>query len=93
LRESKRAVTPYGGLAVFIEYLQKICYSETIQANMPVTLTSRNAINPTETFTAFLISVLSGVRRFAQAGLQRKQVLHMSFSWGGLQTRNPQSLI
>ncbi len=24
LRESKRAVTPYGGLAVFVEYLQKI---------------------------------------------------------------------
>jgi hypothetical protein len=71
LRESKRAVTPYGGLAVFVEYLQKIRYSEMVQANMPVRLTSRNAINPTETFTAFLISVLSGARRFAQAGLLR----------------------
>jgi hypothetical protein len=71
LRESKRAVTPYGGLAVFIEYLQKIHYSETIQANMPVCLTSPNAIDPSETFTAFLISVLSGARRFAHAGLLR----------------------
>jgi hypothetical protein len=71
LRETKRAITPYGGLSVFIEYLRKIGYSDTVHAHMPVSLTSPNAIDPTETFTAFLISVLSGARRFAQAGLLR----------------------
>jgi len=71
LRETKRAVTPYGGLSVFVEYLGKIGYFETIHAHMPVCLTSPNAIDPTETFTAFLISVLSGARRFAHAGLLR----------------------
>jgi len=71
LRETKRAVTPYGGLSVFVEYLRKIGYSETIHAHMPVCLNSPNAIDPAETFTAFLISVLSGARRFAHAGLLR----------------------
>lgn len=71
LRETKRAVTPYGGLAVFFEYLRKVGYSEAIRNFIPVQLTSPNAIDPTETFTAFLISVLSGARRFAHAGLLR----------------------
>ena len=71
LRETKRAVTPYGGLTVFIEFLQQIGYAATISAHLPVRLTSPNAIDPTETFTAFLISVLAGARRFAHAGLLR----------------------
>ena len=71
LRETKRVVTPYGGLSVFVEYLRKIGYSETIHAHLPVCLKSPNAIDPTEKFTAFLISVLSGARRFAHAGLLR----------------------
>ena len=71
LRETKQAVTPYGGLSVFVEYLRKISYSAAIHAYMPVCLTSPNAIDPAETFTAFLISVLSGARRFAHAGLLR----------------------
>ena len=71
LRETKRAVTPYGGLAVFVEYLRKIGYSEAIHAHMPFCLTSPNAIDPSETFTAFMISVLVGARRFAHAGLLR----------------------
>jgi hypothetical protein len=71
LRETKRAVTPYGGLAVFVEYLRKIGYSDAIRKFIPVHLTSPNAIDPAETFTAFLISVLSGARRFAHAGLLR----------------------
>jgi hypothetical protein len=71
LRETKRAVTPYGGLAVFVEYLRKIGYSDAIRKFIPVQLTSTNAIAPAETFTAFLVSVLSGARRFAQASLLR----------------------
>jgi hypothetical protein len=71
LRETKRAVTPYGGLALFVEYLRKVGYSEAIRKFIPVQLNSPNAIDPAETFTAFLISVLSGARRFAHAGLLR----------------------
>jgi len=71
LRETKRAVTPYGGLAVFLEFLQKIGYSNAVRTQLPVQLISPNAIDPTETFTAFLISVLAGARRFAHAGLLR----------------------
>ena len=71
LRETKRAVTPYGGLAVFVEYLRKVGYPDAIRKFIPVQLTSPNAIDPAETFTAFLISVLSGARRFAHAGLLR----------------------
>ena len=66
-----REITPFGGLAVFIEYLRKIGYSDAIRKFIPVQLTSPNAIDPAETFTAFLISVLSGARRFAHAGLLR----------------------
>ena len=71
LRDTQRAVTPYGGLAVFIEYLRRVGYSETIHTLMPVCMTSPNAIDPSETFTAFMISVLAGARRFAHAGLLR----------------------
>jgi hypothetical protein len=71
LRDTKRAVTPYGGLAVFVEYLRKIEYAETVRKLIPIEFTSPNAIDPTETFTAFLISVLSGARRFAHASLLR----------------------
>lgn len=77
LRDTKRAVTPYGGLAVFVEYLRKIEYAETVRKLIPIEFTSPNAIDPTETFTAFLISVLSGARRFAHASLLRfDKVLH-----------------
>ena len=34
-------------------------------------LTSPNAIDPVQTFTAFLLSVLAGARRFAHTGLLR----------------------
>jgi len=71
LRDTERAVTPYGGLSVFVEYLRKIEYAETIRQFIPIQFTSPNAIDPAETFTAFLISVLSGARRFAHASLLR----------------------
>jgi len=69
LRETPRAVTPFGGLVVFLEFLSKVGYVEQVKGCLPFQLTSPNAIAPVETFTAFLISVLAGARRFAQAGL------------------------
>ena len=71
LRQTERAVTPFGGLAVFISYLQKIGFVEKVRQHMPIRWRSPNHIDPTATFTAFLMAVLTGARRFAHAGLLR----------------------
>ncbi len=71
LRETRRAVTPFGGLVVFGEFLGKIGYAEAVRKHLPFRLTSPNAIDPVQTFTAFLLSVLAGARRFAHTGLLR----------------------
>src|SRR5437899_7122312 len=64
LRETLRPVTPFGGLSVFVKFLEKIGYAEAVAKSVPIQLHSPNAIDPVETFTAFLISVVSGARRF-----------------------------
>lgn len=71
LRETKRAVTPWGGVAVFIQFLKQVGFTEAVERWLPIQLSSPNAIAPVETFTAFLIAVVSGARRFAHAGLLR----------------------
>ena len=71
LRETTRAVTPFGGLSVFIEFLGRIGYGKQVSEHLPVHLKSPNAIDAGETFTAFLISVVAGARRFAHAGMLR----------------------
>jgi hypothetical protein len=71
LRETQRAVTPFGGIAVFISYLEKIDFLRALRQHMPIVWRSPNQIDPCFTFTAFLIVVLVGARRFAHAGLLR----------------------
>ena len=71
LRETRRAVTPWGGLSVFVEFLRRRGFPEQLRQHLPIHLESPNAINPAETFTAFLVSVLAGARRFAHAALLR----------------------
>jgi hypothetical protein len=71
LRQTPRAVTPFGGLSVFIAFLQKIGYRQQVSEHLPVHLKSPNAIDPGETFTAFLLSVVAGARRFAHTALLR----------------------
>jgi len=71
LRETLRAITPFGGLTVFFEFLRKIGYAEQVREALPFRLSSPNAIDPVETYTAFLMAVLAGARRFAHAGLLR----------------------
>lgn len=44
LRETERAVTPFGGLAVFIEYLNRIDLMGDLRQHMPVRYLSRNQI-------------------------------------------------
>ena len=60
-RETQRAVTPFGGIAVFISFLGKIGFVEAIRQHMPIRWRSPNPIDPSFTFTAFLVAVL--VRR------------------------------
>ena len=71
LRQTERAVTPFGGLAVFISFLQKVGFVEKVRQHMPIRWRSPNHIDPTVTFTAFLMAVLTGAKRFAHAGLLR----------------------
>lgn len=71
LRQTQRAVTPFGGLAVFISFLQKVGFVEKVRQHMPIRWRSPNHIDPTATFTAFLMAVLTGAKRFAHAGLLR----------------------
>ena len=74
LRETSRAVTPFGGLVVLFEFLRQVGYCEAVRQYLPFRLTSPNAIDPVETFTAFLFSVVAGARRFAQTSLLRADV-------------------
>ena len=74
LRETQRAVTPFGGLVVFFEFLRQVGYREAVSKHLPFRFTSPNAIDPVETFTAFLLSVVAGARRFAHTSLLRADV-------------------
>ncbi len=71
LRETVRAVTPFGGVAVFVAFLEKLNFAGKVREHMAFRFTSPNQIEPTVTLTAFLISVLVGARRFAHTNLLR----------------------
>ena len=77
LRETSRAVTPFGDVAVFVAFLQKLNFIDKVRQHMLFRFTSPNQIEPTVTLTAFLLSVLVGARRFAHTGLLRQdRALH-----------------
>jgi hypothetical protein len=69
LRQTPKPVTPFGGLVVFVEFLRQVGFAEQVRTAMPFELKSPNAIPAVETFTAFVVSVVVGARRFAHAGL------------------------
>lgn len=71
LRQTPRAVTPFGGLSVFIEFLKQIGFPERVRRDVSVCLKSNNAIPAEETFTALLIAVVAGARRFAHSSMLR----------------------
>ena len=78
LRHTTRAITPFGGLCVFAEFLRGIRFPELLRQHMPVILRSPNAIAPAETLLAFLLAVVVGARRFSHASLLRAdQALHV----------------
>jgi len=77
LNETDRALTPFGGLVVFLEFLNKIGFVKKVIECMPVTHRSPNSIPPAQTYIAFLISVAAGARRFAQTSwLRGDRALH-----------------
>ena len=70
-------MTPFGGAAVFIAYLQKIGLVEQMRRHLPVRCASPNRIGPTAAWMAFLTTVLVGAKRFAHAGMLRgDEALH-----------------
>ena len=71
LRETSRAVTPLGGLAVFVAFLDKLNFTGKVREHMPFRFTSPSQIESTVTRTAFLIAVLAGAKRFAHTGMVR----------------------
>lgn len=71
LRETRRAVTPFGGAAVVIAYLRKIGLVEQVRRHLPIQWNSPNRIEPTATWMAFLTAVPAGAKRFAHAGMLR----------------------
>lgn len=73
-RETIKKVTPFGGLAVFFEFLGKIGFAERITQLIPFELNSPNCIKPEQTFTAFIVSVLAGARRFSHTMMLRADV-------------------
>lgn len=77
LRKTSRAVTPFGGVAVFVPFLQKLNFIDKVRQHMPFRFTSPNQIEATVTLMAFLLSVLAGARRCAHTGLLRQdRALH-----------------
>jgi hypothetical protein len=63
LRETRRAVTPFGGIAAFILFPGKIGFVQAVRQHVPIRWRSPNHVDPTRTFTAFLLSVLVGAPR------------------------------
>jgi hypothetical protein len=78
LDETPKAISPFGGLASFIAFLDRIGYAKEVEGALPFKApTSNNAIPLTHTFTAFLTSVVTGARRFAHTQwLRADHVLH-----------------
>src|ERR1022692_5238789 len=71
LRETDRALTPFGGIVVFLEFMNRIGLVKKVMECMPVIHRSPNSIPPAQTYIAFLISVVAGARRFAQTSWLR----------------------
>src|SRR3974390_3134072 len=80
LRETRRAVTPLGGVAVFVVFLQKLGFVDQVRQHMPIRWRSPNQIDPTATFLAFLMAVLAGAKRFAHAGWLRRAGRRLVFA-------------
>jgi hypothetical protein len=71
VRETQRAVTPFGGMEVFISFLRRIDLVGEIRTHMPDRWRSHNQIDPAATLIAIQIAVLVGARRLVHANWLR----------------------
>jgi hypothetical protein len=77
LCDTLRAVTPFGGLSVFIEFLDRIGLVRELSARLPYEAKSPNHYEPGQILVAFMLSVIAGARRFAHANqLRADRALH-----------------
>lgn len=78
LDETPKAITPFGGLASFIAFLQQIGFARAVEQALPFAApTSPNAIPLAHTFTAFVMAVVTGASRFAHTDwLRADRALH-----------------
>ena len=71
LCETKRAVTPFGGLVVLLELMRRHGLLEQVRELLPFRYTSNNAIAPEHTLLAFWLAVAAGAKRFAHLQMLR----------------------
>jgi hypothetical protein len=71
LCDTLRAVTPFGGLSVFIEFLSRIELVEQLTNRGPYQPKSPNCYEPGEILVGFILSVIAGARRFAHTNQLR----------------------
>jgi len=71
LRETRRAVTPFGGLAVLVELLGRMGVVAAVRERLPFTYRSNHASQPEHILLAFWLGVVAGARRFAHLQMLR----------------------
>ena len=63
--DTLRAVTPFGGLSVFIGFLGRIGLVEQLTSRAPYQPKSANHYDPGQILVGFILSVIAGAQRFA----------------------------
>ena len=71
LRETTRAVTPFGGLVVLVELLRQMGVVAAVRERLPFQYHSNNASEPEQVLLAFWLAVVAGARRFAHLQMLR----------------------
>lgn len=79
LRETNRAVTPFGGLCVLVELVRKMGLLEAVRDRLPFQYRSNNASRPENILLAFWLGVAAGARRFAHLQMLRADRAIQSF--------------
>jgi Transposase DDE domain group 1 len=75
--DTLRAVTPFGGLSVFIEFLGRIGLVEQLASQAPYQPKSGNHYDPGQVLVGFILSVIAGAQRFAHTNqLRADRALH-----------------
>ena len=69
--DTLRAVTPFGGLSVLIEFLARIGLVEQLEIRRFYQPESPNHYDPGQILVGFMLSVIAGARRFAHANQLR----------------------